>query len=299
MENTKKSLIKNSYKVIHDDFPVDIRPSIIHIIDDLMDRGYLCKWQNILREFRRLARSENIYEEFENDIQIKSDALGMLKQLSWEKVCVLCERIATKLQSVDDYDSYGRFIDTIVTLDEAKTYYENEINQLLQEENIALEFKKGVFYRSGNLHTQEVSSKLERKVINKNLDKAREHYRKAKLFFENIEKPDYESTINSCSLSFEAAIKHLFPDVKKSNFSDILKTITGSEEGKIPSSITTCIEKLYAFRGACDGVAHAGTNGGKATKEIAEFYLSVTASIIIFLDDFRRSIENAEIELPF
>lgn len=45
-----------------------------------------------------------------------------------------------------------------------------------------------------------------------------------------------------------------------------------------------------------DGVAHGGANGGKATLEVAEYILAVSASQIIYLVDLANGLES---DVPF
>ena len=83
---------------------------------------------------------------------------------------------------------------------------------------------------------------------------------------------------------------------KPPDLEDVVKSITGTESGKLPPTIAKTFMGLYTFRGGGEGVAHGGTTGGVATQEIAEYVLSVAASQIILLVDLAKAQEE---DTPF
>ena len=93
----------------------------------------------------------------------------------------------------------------------------------------------------------------------------------------------------------EALARVLFPN-GGSTLGEVVKSIAGNESGQIPKTIAETFDGLYGFRGSGEGVGHGGSEGGAATKELAEYALAVAASQIIFLVDFAKSLEE---DVPF
>lgn len=63
------------------------------------------------------------------------------------------------------------------------------------------------------------------------LDEARKHYAKAVKYFRHASSPDPENAVKEAVCAVEAAAKSLFPDTKPKTLGDVVKAITGSEEG--------------------------------------------------------------------
>ncbi len=81
-----------------------------------------------------------------------------------------------------------------------------------------------------------------------------------------------------------------------SMISDIIKSITGAEPGKLPKAMAQTFHGLYGFRSGGEGIAHGGASGGAATQGLAEYVLAVASSQIILLVDLANSEET---DIPF
>jgi hypothetical protein len=185
----------------------------------------------------------------------------------------------------------------VVTVERSKVqqFFTDEIQRLFQEENLAYEFRDGIVQRRGHRHTVERLSKAEAVLADVRLDNARQHFAKAQRYFRDRVKPDPENAVKEAVCAVEAAAKELFPELKGTTLGDMIKSLTGTESGKLPKAIGQTFAGLYGFRSGGDGVGHGGATGGTATLSIAEYTLAIAASQIILLVDLAYSEE----EIPF
>ena len=216
--------------------------------------------------------------------------------LPWEKVFDFCERLHSHLaREVSYYDSGARaHIVTTARID-VQAYIANELQRLFLEENLAFEFSEGLVRRLGRRHTATQVAASYLVLGDTRFSAGRKHYNKALKYFRNVAQPDYENVVKEAVCAVEAVAKVLFPDGGPT-LGDVVKSIAGNQSGQIPKTIAKTFDGLYGFRGSGEGVGHEGTEGGAATKEIAEYALAVSASQIIFLVDFAKSLEE---DIPF
>ena len=106
-----------------------------------------------------------------------------------------------------------------------------------------------------------------------------------------MDQPDYENVVKEAVCAVEAVARVLFPDGRPT-LGEVVKSLAGSEPGQIPKTIANTFHGMYGFRNSGEGVGHGGTKGGASTKEIAEYAFAVSASQIIFLVDFAKSLEE-------
>jgi hypothetical protein len=267
-------------------FPESAKIGLLHLLEKLAKVKYI-DWQAMTAELKRIAR---VLPSDEPDLE------HLVISLPWQTAFDFCERIHNHLaQEVTGYDDPDDGLLIITSRSEVQEYISNELQQLFLEEHLAFEFSDGLVRRRGRRHTEKQVSGAELVLGDPRLNAARKQFTKALDFFRDVSKPDYENAVKEAVCAVEAAARALFPS-SGTTLGDIVKSITGSEQGKIPNAVAKTFHGLYGFRGSGEGVAHGGTDGGVVTKELAEYVLAVCASQIIFLRDLA---DTQEPEVPF
>ncbi|HEV7518705.1 MAG TPA: hypothetical protein VGR07_20605 [Thermoanaerobaculia bacterium] len=263
---------------VEQDFPESARVALFSLVQDLISKDYIAN-SEVSSELERLARLWSATPNIKN----------MLANLPWQKVYIFCERLYGKLlQAVRYFDRDSEEWVERVPLQEVRSYFEAELNQLLAEENSAYEFREGLFFRPGFLHTQKELAKAQTVLGRKELASARNHFLKARRFFSALPE-DFPNAVKEAVAALEAALKNLFPDLAENDFNKALARLKGVGVGQIPPTIIKGMSALYDFRGAAREVAHGGADGGLVSSEVAELVLSLVASYIVFLVSFRGS----------
>lgn len=285
---------------IQDDFPVTACTALSHLLHDLIDKEYIKGWIEIDKEIRRIARKNpKVYDRkavpAHESARASVDAI--LNELPWEKVFDFCERLYSHIASdIKVWDSFANDWEIITPREEIQKYVSDELQRIFLEEHLAYFFEQGEIIRRGRSHTRKQISKAEPTLGDPRLNDARKHFRKALQYFENPTKPDFENAVKEAVCSVEAAARQLFPYTKAKTLGEVIKKIKGSQEGQLPKPLADTITGLYGFRNTGEGVSHGGTDGGKATRYIAEYALSLAASQIILLHEFASA---AETDVPF
>jgi hypothetical protein len=265
----------------------------VHILHDLVRRRYVGGWIPLAQEIRRICREPHlIYDDTtvagDRDARIHVERL--VQDGAWASILDFVERLHDRLPidglawSDDANDWQIRTSRSAV-----QEYIISEISTLLLEENLAFEFRSGRVWRRGRLHTTETVSRAEVVMGDPRLEQARKHYSKALKYFRQASNPDWENSVKEAVCAVEAAAKALFPDAKGKTLGEVITSITGRDEAKLPKTIANTFHGLYGFRSGGTGVGHGGSTGGKATESIAEYILAVAASQIILLVDLANN----------
>lgn len=281
-------------RIVDDDFPLDARMALRHVLGDLVGAERVESWTPVLREVERLARVSP--SSFEYEHQREDRAWELMKELPWERVFELVERIHAKfLRPTYVWINANEQAEDL-SLDTVRAEFAAEVNQVLLEENFAFEFRDGRFYRPGGLQLQRASSSAHKVLARPELKEAREHFLKAVRFYDGAVGADYPNAAKEAVSALEAAIKGLFPDKKENDCRRILRQLTGPGEEEVPPTLANVAEQVYAFRGAATAVAHGGAQGGTVTPEVAELVMSLVASYITYLASLSDRLNE---ELPF
>lgn len=282
------------------DFPNTARTALNHLLHDLVDKNYIDGWIDIDKEIRRIAREKPLIYDRKNDAYIK-EARGstetLLQKLSWEKVLDFCERIYSQLASeIRDWDGFSNEWEVNTSREDVQSYISNELERIFLEEHLSYSFIQGEVRLRGRSHTRKQISRAEPTLGDPRLNSARQHYAKALNYFEHPSKPDFENSVKEAVCAVEAASRHLFPQTKAKTLGEVINRIKGTQEGQLPKPLADTITGLYAYRNAGDGISHGGSDGGKATQQIAEYALAIAASQIILLHEVASA---AEPDVPF
>ncbi|MEH6462136.1 hypothetical protein [Chitinimonas sp. JJ19] len=284
---------------IDNKFPTSARIGLVHLLIDLVDSEYISNWAVIARELHRISRLSPVEYNLNSATNLKAlqnDAIKSLDNLSWEKCYDFCERLYTHLPSeVGYHDNHEDYI-IKTSRGEIQAYIAGEIQRLFLEERLAYEFDEGTVRRRGRKHTTDLITRTQVVLGNPELQSARRHYEKALQFFRNPTNPDYENSIKEAVCAVEAAGKILFPTSKASTLGDLIKWLRYPNNVAVPKAICQTFEGIYAFRSGGEGIGHGGTQGGKATLEVTEYVLALSASQIIYLVDIANA---SDIDVPF
>jgi len=268
---------------INNDFPETARTALAYLLDDLANRDYekIRPKQAIIAELCRTGRQKSIDE---NQSEVFFDqALWHLEKMTWEQIYTFCERAYLKLLAPignTNYDINSDYWEEEMPLGEVQKYFEAEINNILVEENLAYHFVNGQFQRRGRAQTQKNIQRVGTVLANPDLADARNHYNRARAFFDQRPEPDVQNCVKEAVCALESCV---FTLSKQSNSNNFTKTIKQIE--KIPPTISEGIVKLYAYRGDAKGVAHAAPQGSQVSEIEAELVLSLVASYITYIVD--------------
>jgi hypothetical protein len=277
-------------KPILNDFPEKSRQALANVLYDLSRRQFIFEGE-IWYELVRISRSKT--DDLEN-LQINIFphlVFDRLRNLKWYEVMVFCERVnELYLHSVPE-----NFQEAAISLEEVRSIFIREINQILQEDNIAFSFEDGQFKRRGHPQTQKAIERAGAVLSDPNLEKVKTHFNKSLQFFNIRPKPDNENGIKEALCALEACIEILTEKKASSDFDKAISQLEGNGSRQIPPPIGESMKKLFGYRGSGEGVAHAAIKGNRVSPIEAELVLSLVASYITYLVDLFPSEED----IPF
>ncbi|WP_202708329.1 hypothetical protein [Sporosalibacterium faouarense] len=286
----------DNLKSISNDFPQESRNALFCIISEFVaEDAVRGLWTSIRKEIYRSSRKE--FHEVDSS-EVQKDVKCVLADMRWDKVYVFCERFYKNLlKEIVEY-GFNNDEEIVETEAEVKDRFEEEVNNILCEDNIEFEFKKGEFFRRGRAITQKNTQRVGSILTDKKMYKVKKHYNKALNFFRDYEKPDYENTIKESICALELALEILTGENTSKDFATNIQKYQGKAYDKIPSPITQGIIKIFGYRGRADGVAHGIDKGLRVSEFEAELMLNITASYITYLYDFFTKLEDLDC-IPF
>lgn len=286
--------VRGTHRQIDSDFPASARVGLLHLLAELIEKGFIDNWIPFARELQRLGRLSPIQYDHQATAHLKqarNDAADALGALSWERCYDFCERLYSFLaKDVGYHNNFGFVVETEKS--DVQAFIGNELQRLFAEEELAYEFAEGMVRRRGRKHTVDVSTRAQVVLGDPRLVSARRHYDKALQFFRDPRKPDFENTVKEAVCAVEAVGKTLYPAAKASTLGELAKWLGTNKEQPVPKALAQTITGIYAYRSGGDGVGHGGADGGVATLEVAEYVLAVSASQIIYLVDVASTYDE-------
>ena len=120
--------------------------------------------------------------------------------------------------------------------------------------------------------------------LNRKYERIQVHFLKAIDFFDANPDSDPQNCVKESVCALEAFVELLVP--KKLSFLASIQFIRRTHSEQFPPTLSESMIKLYAYRGAGKGVAHAATEGGsKVSQSEAELVLNLTSAYILYLHD--------------
>jgi hypothetical protein len=285
---------------VQEDWPSSARTALLHLLYELVDRRCVGGWIAIDKELRRIARE--VPKTYDRELvkssrEAQSSAEAILDSLPWQKVFDFCERLHNHLAIAElTWDDLSNDLEEVASRSDVQREIADELQRLFFEENLGYSFVQGEVRRRGRSHTVHLVERVEPTLGDPRLNGAREHYAKARRYFEHPVKPDYENTVKEAVCAVEAAARSLFPAKGTKTLADVVRHIQGSGKGQLPKPLADTLSGLYGFRNAGNGVSHGGSNGGEATPAIAEYALALAASQVVLLHAIAAELET---DVPF
>lgn len=290
--------VRGTHRQVDSEFPASARVGLLHLLAELIEKGFIDNWIPFARELQRLGRLPPVQYDGQTVAHLKqarNDATVALDGLSWERCYDFCERLHSFLaRDVGHYNNFGFEVETEKS--EVQSLIGDELQRLFAEEQLAYEFSEGMVRRRGRKHTVDVSTRAQVVLGDPRLASARRHYDKALQFFRDPRQPDFENTVKEAVCAVEAVGKILYPAAKASTLGELARWLGANKERPIPKALAQTITGIYAYRSGGDGVGHGGADGGAATLEVAEYVLAVSASQIIYLVDVASTYDE---NIPF
>jgi len=279
-------------KVVEHEFPADARIGLAHILADLDTKSYLLDRESVFTELHRRARLSAL-PKVDYAKSIFDSVFEPLNRMEWHAIYDFCERVYEKLLKPVVHWSDGNELIEEKSLADARNYFSNELNLLLAEENIAYQFVEGRFQRRGRAHTQKSIQRMGSVLAHSDLANVRQHYNKARYFFDQKPEPDSPNCIKEALCALEACLSHYYREDFSADFSRAVKHHQGNDPIQIPGPIAEGLIKMHAYRGSGQGVAHAAPHGSRVSELEAELILNLVASYITyFADMFLREAQG-------
>ena len=283
-------------KLIDNDFPGSARVALAYLIQNLKDQGAFPEQtaDNVMDEMLRTGRFLAADLALEPNTPFLQQTLDLLRKMEWWQVYTLCERIYRHV--IHEYGFWSKD-DWVVTRtkDEMRGYFSDQLNYILAEENIAYQFLDGQFQRQGRAQTQRAMQRVGKVLGQARLSTVRNHYIKARKFFDARPIADVENCVKEALCALEACLELLSGKPASKDFARVVQQLKGNEAQQIPPPIAEGMIKLHGYRGSGQGVAHAALEGNRVTELDAELVLSLVASYISYLVDLLTEPE----ETPF
>jgi hypothetical protein len=283
-----------SDKPVEQDFPMNARFGFAYLLQDLNSKSYLCDRAEICFELSRMGRFGTPVD-LDYAISIYDCVLEPIKSLAWYSVYDFCERVYERLlRPVVSSNENGPVKE--ISLADVRNYFSRELNLMLLEDSIAYQFVEGKFQRRGYAQTQKNIQRMGSILNIPGLGDVRQHYNKARQFFDQKPEPDSPNCIKEALCALEACLNHYYKEDFSGNFAVAIKKIQGNGPDKIPAPISESILKMYGYRGSGQGVAHAAPAGNRVTASEAELILNLVASFVTYIVDISLASEG---EIPF
>lgn len=291
-------------KPIDNEFPSSGRVALVYLLQDLVSRNYvryteedswLRKWHIIISELQRAGRQVDVdYEPFQTAFEL---AAWLLEQMQWYQVYTFCERVYDRILVSQAYldEEVNHWIDGD-SIEDIRQYFSEELNGILAEENLAYQFISGQFQRRGRAQTQKSFQRVGSVLSRPPLLRVRDHYNKARKFFNERPEPDVENCVKEALCALEACLEILTRKPASKEFTKVVKQLQGNGIDEIPPPIAEGMIKIHSYRGSGQGVAHASLAGTKVSEVEAELVLNLVASYITYIVDL---LSHPEDEIPF
>jgi len=199
----------------------------------------------------------------------------LIKNCEWHQFYDVCEVVWETL-SVSNYSSDQR-------------EFALQVNVLFREEQLGFEMRDGKVEKVGSGFIDAKVKEARYLLKEPEFKGADELFEKAIKALNERPKPDAENCIKDAVASVESVGKIIRKD-KNARIDNIIKDAI--QKGVIPRLLGDPIIKLYAYRGNEPAIAHGGIEPSKVTEDEAEFVLSITAAIIIYLVKKRSELET-------
>ncbi len=261
-------------KPIEQEFPESGRVALAYLINELADMNSIrgCGSYPMINEMLRTSRLVYTDFDFDRHTVLFYKIVSILKRMEWWQVYTFCERFYEKHIDAAANEYEDSFVET-QSKAEVQSYFEIELNNILNEENVSYQFVSGQFQHRGRAQTQKSIQRVGSILADPHLSAVLQHYNKARKFFDARPQADVENCVKEAICAFEAAVHVLTNLPASTDFVKAIKQIQGNEPRQIPPPVAEGMIRIYAYRGSGQGVAHAALHGNRVTELEAELVL--------------------------
>lgn len=257
--------------LIHEDVPYTARVGLCNLLIECENslrmkyQGYktyrslypdICKYLRVLpsTEEPKISHEEEHYHNKLNELVVTC---------KWWQFYDICEIIL------------GFFI-----TENRKEAFSKRVNRLFKEEHLGYELREGKVEKISSEYIDRKIQEVRYLLKKPELKSADELFEKAIKALNVRPKPDVENCIEDAVASVESIGKIIRKD-KNARIDNIIKDAI--QKGVIPKHLGEPIIKLHVYRGDEPAIAHGGIEPSKVTTDEAEFVLTMSAAMIIYL----------------
>ena len=254
----------------------DLRKPAEGLIFDSVPDRVVAGLINLLKRkgFRTAGISKAVHEGLDHDVpaQLYTFYLDrLLRNSEWYEFCDACEIICERLP------------------ENARDSFSNELNKIFSRNYFGYELRDGQLERVGARVQDEAIAKARGILRDSDLAGPDEQFQKAIGFYNPRPEPDLENCVKEAFSAVEGVARVLLGD-DSLTLSKALKQIRQMKD--VHPTLIGLLDKLYAYRGDAEGVAHGQTRPKEVRPEDAEFALGVSASAIVYLAPlYGRAVE--------
>lgn len=187
---------------------------------------------------------------------------GLVDEVEWDEFCDVCEEVWQALSATH------------------RDWFSNAANAVFARRYFGYEMRNGQMERVGARVHEEAIAEARGILRDADLAGPDQQFQKAIGFFSRRPEPDCENCVKEAVSAVEGVARVAFQD-DSILLSEAIKRL--KKERDVHPTLAGLLDKLYAYRGDAEGVAHALTGEKEVRVEEAEFVLGVSASAIVYL----------------
>jgi hypothetical protein len=152
--------VHGTHRQVDSDFPVGARVGLLHLLAELIEKGYIDNWIPFARELQRLGRLSPVQYDGQATAHLKqarNDVADALEGLIWERCYDFCERLYSFLaRDVGCHNNFGFEVETQKS--DVQAFISDELQRLFAEEQLAYDFSDGMVRRRGRKHSVDIAT---------------------------------------------------------------------------------------------------------------------------------------------
>lgn len=252
--------------LIEETVPNSARIGLAYILDELYENRHMepTEVYKSICIALRIPRKNRDYA-LENYPDLVPHVEGIIEECEWWKFHDICEVIWRILRG--KYDYYADL-------------FTRSLNSLFIDEGLPFELINGKIEKAGSGFTQAQIKEARYLLKEPEFKGADKQFEKAIKAINVRPNPDVENCIKDAVGTIES-VGRIITNNEKALLNDVIKQAV--KKGVIPQPLDQTFTKLYAYRGSEPGVAHGAVGTSKVTVDEAEFVLTMSAAMIIYL----------------
>ncbi|MSQ33079.1 MAG: hypothetical protein EXR60_01450 [Dehalococcoidia bacterium] len=273
-------------RLIYDDVPFDLRREFLRMLAEYSRRApILVDYEKLYDKLFRIPEIKRKYDFLQSVANWSHDGFDeLVNRVEWFTFLDCVQSIMRHLheEALEKGLVYKKIHAALRHPEEATVEeFPRDVNYLFQDHGLGYEIRE--------LRVERVGSTF----VDKGVERARvllqdprfagpdQQFQRALGAFNTRPEPDCANAIKDAVGALEGTARIVTGDLK-STLSDILKA-NQTLKSMVAPQLYPIFEKIYAYRGAEEGVAHGQTQSLALSVEDAELIIGVCASLIIYL----------------